>query len=222
MKPIADRARLSLFLALSLLWLFSFSGCSEPKTLPTGRIDKGEVTVSWANFSGAVSYNIYFDGKAGLTKWTSHKIPNASSPITVTDLMLGDTYYFGLAVVGESGEGSILSERAYTVASEKGSIHFEEVVAERPTGKEPTAKEPAPDGHVTLAWDSVPGARSYNLYWSESPGVTRVDGRKITNVSSPYLLQGLKRGKTYYVIVTAVNDLGESQESEELSFSLKE
>ena len=254
MKRRAGFVPLSLFLLLGVLCLSSFVGCSEPNIIPAAKIARGNVTLSWSDVPGASSYNIYFDGKAGLMKWTSHKILNASNPITVTDLALGNTYYFGIAVVSESGESSILSEKAYALTDEDGSIHFGDLAPvslnvkgqvekeQPPEGQATLAKDNAPksqevksqdqkgqavkeqppEGQTTLAWDNVPNAVSYNIYWGESPGVTKRNGKKIANAKNPYTLKGLKRGKTYYFVVTAVNSSGESKESEELSFSVKE
>ena len=254
MKRRAGFVPLSLFLLLGLLCLSSFVGCSEPNIIPAAKIARGNVTLSWSEVPGATSYNIYFDGKAGLTKWTSHKISGASNPITVTDLALGNTYYFGIAVVSEAGESSILNEKAYAVMGEDGSIHFGHLVplslnvkgqvekeqkakgqATRASDdvpksqevkshdvKEQVVKEQKPEDQATLAWDNVPNAVSYNIYWGESPGVTKRNGKKIANAANPYTLKGLKRGKTYYFVVTAVNNTGESKESEESSFTLKE
>lgn len=75
---------------------------------------------------------------------------------------------------------------------------------------------------VTLAWDDVPAATSYNIYWSDKPGVTRRNGTKIASVKNPYKLKGLIKGKTYYFVVTAVNQSGESSESAEFSFTVGE
>jgi lysophospholipase L1-like esterase len=75
---------------------------------------------------------------------------------------------------------------------------------------------------VTLAWDDVPGAASYNIYWSEKPGVTRQNGTKIGNAKNPHKLKDLKKGKKYYFVVTAVNQSGESSESAEFSFTVGE
>jgi hypothetical protein len=192
------------------------------------------VTLSWSPVPDAISYNIYFDRKPRLTKWNSHKIPNASSPITVTDLVPGTTYYFGIAVVRQDGESGILSEKSYTIKGETGSVHFDdsgsvsrEVPSQNtvePVSKDPAAseKKPAPDGQATISWDPMPNAVSYNIYWSDSPGVNRSNGSKIANATNPYSLRGLSRGKTYYFVVTAVNSTGESKESEEMSFTLKE
>jgi hypothetical protein len=74
-------------------------------------------------------------------------------------------------------------------------------------------------GNVTLAWDNVPNATSYNIYWKDSPGVTKRNGKKISNVKNPHTIKGLKPG-TYFFVVTAVNELGESAESEEFSISV--
>lgn len=73
---------------------------------------------------------------------------------------------------------------------------------------------------VTLAWDNVPNATSYNIYWSDEPGVTRQSGTRIANVQNPYKMKGLKKGKKYYFVVTAVNASGESQTSAEFSFTV--
>jgi uncharacterized protein YcfL len=75
---------------------------------------------------------------------------------------------------------------------------------------------------VTFTWDSVPGATSYNIYWSDKLGVTKKNGIKISNVKSPHIhtITELKNGKKYYFVVTAVNASSESKESEELSITI--
>ena len=73
---------------------------------------------------------------------------------------------------------------------------------------------------VTVAWDNVPGATSYNIYWSDKPGVNRRNGTKIGNAKNPHEFKGLLKGKKYYFVVTAVNASGESEESAEFSFTV--
>lgn len=63
---------------------------------------------------------------------------------------------------------------------------------------------------VTLAWNEVSGADSYNIYWSDKPGVTPANGTKISAAVNPYIHQGLSISQTYYYVVTAVNSAGES------------
>jgi len=73
------------------------------------------------------------------------------------------------------------------------------------------------EGKVTLSWDDVPGAASYNVYFSRSPGVTKSKGVKIRNASNPITIVDLEPGKPYYFVVTMVDEEGESAESVEKS-----
>jgi outer membrane protein OmpA-like peptidoglycan-associated protein len=74
-------------------------------------------------------------------------------------------------------------------------------------------------GEVTLLWNEIPGASSYNVYMSESPGVTKLIGDKIPNVATPVKITQLEPGKTYYFVVTVVNGSGESKESKEFLYT---
>jgi predicted phage tail protein len=75
-------------------------------------------------------------------------------------------------------------------------------------------------GKATLLWNEIPaGATSYNVYVSKSSGVTKFSGSKIRNVTNPFTITQLEPGKTYYFVVTVVNELGESEESKELSYT---
>ena len=70
---------------------------------------------------------------------------------------------------------------------------------------------------VILSWNAVPGADSYNIYWSTDPRVTTTNGTKITGVSSPYHHVGLYVSRVYFYIVTAVSSSGESSPSDQAS-----
>jgi fibronectin type 3 domain-containing protein len=70
---------------------------------------------------------------------------------------------------------------------------------------------------VVVQWKEAVGALSYNLYWSNSPGVSPTTGTKMASVLSPCMHTGLGSGLTYYYVVTAVNAYGESGKSAEVS-----
>lgn len=55
---------------------------------------------------------------------------------------------------------------------------------------------------VTVTWDPVSGATSYNIYWNTAAGVTPTDN-KISGATSPYTHTGLSNVSTYYYVVTA-------------------
>jgi acyl-CoA thioesterase-1 len=97
---------------------------------------------------------------------------------------------------------------------------FSDAITSSELKAKPAIKDPTPKTHdVTLTWDEIPSATSYNIYWKDSPGVTKLNGKKISNVNNPHTIKGLKPG-IYYFVVTAVNEFGESAESAEFSFSI--
>lgn len=65
-------------------------------------------------------------------------------------------------------------------------------------------------GQVTLSWNAVSNATSYNVYYATSAGVTTVNGTKVANSTTSYVQTGLTASTAYYYIVTAVNGTGES------------
>ena len=73
-------------------------------------------------------------------------------------------------------------------------------------------------GKVTLSWDEVPGAVSYNVHGSRSPGRTIRQSTKFRNVTNPFTVTKLQPGKTYYFVVTVVTSSGEIKESKEKSY----
>lgn len=212
---------MALYFLVGLLCMASFVGCTDTKNITTSKIDNGKVTISWNNVPGAISYNLYFSRTAGVTQLNSYKIPSASNPINVIDLDPGNTYYFAITVVGESGESSILMEKSYTVTDKAGMLNFGDIAEKRMNVEAQVSKGQVPEGQATFFWDNVPNALSYNVYYGESPGVTKQNGKKIANVTSPYTVKGLKREKVYYFVVTSVTNSGESKESKELSITAK-
>jgi fibronectin type 3 domain-containing protein len=66
---------------------------------------------------------------------------------------------------------------------------------------------------VRISWDNVTGATSYNIYHSTTSPVSKATGTKVAGVTSPSVVTPLVNGTTYYFVVTAVNDIGESVES---------
>ena len=74
-------------------------------------------------------------------------------------------------------------------------------------------------GQIKLTWDEVPGAVSYYLYVSETPGA-KESGERFVNVANPVTITNLKVGRTYYFVVTSVSYGTESEPSEEISYSV--
>ena len=197
-----------IFYCLWSLWvIMSLSGCTS-----------GKATLLWNEIPGATSYNVYESRSPGVTKLSGSKIRNATNPLTINELEPGKTYYFVVTVVNEQGESEESKELSYTaVANKIGLIYFKDLFDKSiQVYKSSTAEK----GWVKIAWPKVPNAISYNIYWNDSPGITKHNGKKISNVKSPFTIKGLKRRITYYFVITAVSKFGESKESEEMTATI--
>ena len=202
----------------------SLAGCSGSDNIPSVSIlTSGRVTLTWEDVPGSTAYNVCISTSPGVTDLNSYKISHVTNPFTITQLEPGATYYF--VITAEDGSGKIWNSKeiSYTVAATNGSIQFGDILSHSARNaavpsSNPAVMAPAIETRdVTLAWENVPNATSYNIYWSDKPGVTKKNGIKISNVKNPYKITGLKKGKTYYFVVTAVNASGESRESKEIS-----
>ena len=210
-----------IFYCIWSLWaIMSLSGCNQTtKNIPSASTPmSGRVTLLWKKIPVATSYNVYVSETPGVTRLSGSKISNATNSLLINQLEPGKTYYFVVIVVNEQGESEESKELSYTAVADKiGLIYFKDLFDKSiPDHKSSTAEK----GTVIIAWPKVPNAISYNIYWNDSPGVTKHNGKKISNVKSPHTIEGLKRGTTYYFVITSVNEFGESEESEELTFTV--
>lgn len=76
---------------------------------------------------------------------------------------------------------------------------------------------------MTLSWSAVPNATGYHIFYATETGInpdsigSSDGGTWIQNVSSPYVINSLANGTSYFFIVTAINGAIESQKSNEVS-----
>ncbi len=179
---------------------------STPPPAPSGVFatgGDGQVTISWDAVPGASSYNVYYATSSGVTRSNGTKVTGASSGQTVTGLTNGIAHYFVVTALNANGE---------SVESSQVIISPAHIALSTPTG---VTTSPG-NSQVTIGWNAVAGATSYNIYWSTSPGVTKENSTKIQALTeSPYKQTGLANGTTYYYIVTASNGMEESAPSAE-------
>ena len=165
----------------------------------------GQITIAWTAEADATSYNIYWSTTPGVTTTSGTKIAGVASPHIHSGLTNGTTYYYVVTAASNDGESAPSSE----VSAIPSAV---------PAPAAPTDVTATPgNGQVTIAWTTVTGATSFNIYWSTTPGVTAANGTKITGVGSPYIHSGLINDTTYYYVVTAVNNDGESTPSSQVS-----
>ncbi|WDT76638.1 MAG: FG-GAP-like repeat-containing protein [Candidatus Manganitrophus sp.] len=93
----------------------------------------------------------------------------------------------------------------------------------RPPGAPAGVAVTAFSGAVVIGWDPVEGATSYHVYVAASSGVTKANyetlpfGKRNPAAAGPFTQSDLFDGTTYYFVVTALNEAGESVESAEVS-----
>ena len=177
-----------------------------PPTEVTATMGNKQVTLEWKEIAGVSSYNLYWSNTQGVTPATGKKIADVLSPCMHTGLTNGATYYYVITAVNGNGESGKSAEVAITLNN----------APSVPTGVTATSGE----GQVIIGWNPVEKATTYNLYWSETRGVSPAKGTKIASVSSPYVHAGLTNGGTYYYVVTASNAYGESGISIEVAITL--
>ena len=91
-------------------------GCGESKKIiPASRLTSGQVTLSWNDVPQAVGYDVHLLTTPSVTALNAIKTPDVASPITITDLEPGTTYYFVVTAVNESGESAVSEGISYTV-----------------------------------------------------------------------------------------------------------
>lgn len=161
-----------------------------------------QATVSWAAVAGATFYTVYRSLNAtGATTLFSNSI----SPLVQTGLTAGTTYYYAVTAINAAGESAPSTQVSATTSSV--------AVLPAPTGTAATGGI----NQVSISWNAVAGATSYNIYWSTTTGVTPLTGTVIVNATSPYVQTGLAASTTSYYVVTAVDAAGESAPSLQVS-----
>jgi predicted phage tail protein len=182
----------------------------QPPSAPTGVtttvVSPTQVNVSWSAVTGAVSYNIYWSTTTGVTPATGTLIANATSPYSHTGRTASTTYFYVVTAVNAAGESAPSAQASATTTATP-------MPPAAPTGVTAVGGT----NQVTVSWATVTGATSYNLYWSTTAGVTPATGTLIANVTSPFVHMGRAASTTYYYVVTAVNSVGSSAPSAQVS-----
>lgn len=80
----------------------------------------------------------------------------------------------------------------------------------------------AGDGQVALSWNSVSGAEGYTIYASETSGQYATEVATVGSSVYEYQVTGLTNGVTYYFVVKATSQSGDSEASNEVNATPQE
>lgn len=148
------------------------------------------ITLTWEAVYGAESYNVYQG-----TEIIASEITNTT--YTITGLEAETNYCFTMTAVNETGE-SASSESACATTLEAPKAPEAPVVTATADG----------DNTVILTWNAVENATSYNIYQYQGTSVV------LGIAETTYTVENLTPNTTYCFVVTAVNEIGESENSE--------
>jgi hypothetical protein len=175
-------------------------GTNAPST-PTGlsaTAANAQVSLAWNASSGATSYYVKRSTTSG-GPYTQIATPSTAS-YTDTGLTNGTKYFYVVSAYNSAGQSTNSAE-----------------VSATPTA--PASPPPAPTGltatpgntQVALSWTASAGATSYNVKRSTTSGgpYTKVGSPTVTNFTDT----GLTNGTPYFYVVSAVNAIGEGQNS---------
>nr|WP_276609476.1 cellulose binding domain-containing protein [Chengkuizengella sediminis] len=185
----------------------SGGGDPTPPAAPVGvtaSAGDGEVGLSWNGVSGADSYNVKRSISAGGT-YATIAAGVTSTNYTDTNVTNETTYYYVISAenaVGESGNSIEVSATPQSGVTIPGN----------PTGLTASAG----DGEVNLSWNVESEADGYNVKRSTSAGGTYATiAAGVTSTS--YTDTSVTNDTTYYYVVSAENQAGESGNSAEVS-----
>ena len=150
------------------------------------------LTLSWDAVENADEYNVY-EGDRFIGTITE-------TTVDIDGLENGKEYCFSVSALNKGGESAKTDELCETT-----------LVLEAPV----LTAAPESDSTIYLSWTIVTGATSYNIYYGDEKIATGVEDAFGS-------LTGVKPGKEYCFTVTAVNEGGESEKSNEACATTKD
>ncbi|EHS58008.1 S-layer domain protein [Paenibacillus sp. Aloe-11] len=163
-----------------------------------------QVTLNWSSVLDATSYKVYQGTSPGIYDAVPVATVNGTTA-TVTGLTNGTTYYFTVKSSNEHGDSSASNEVS-------AKPHINPPAA--PGGLTATSG----NGQVTLGWNSVSGAVTYDVYKGTASGsYGSIPVATVSGATYSYTETDLTNGTTYFFVVKASNAGGYSDNSNEVS-----
>jgi len=156
---------------------------SIPGNFKVEAASPSQINVSWdpsVDDTGVAGYSISRDG-TGILR-------SSATSFADTGLVAATEYCYTVTAYDDAGNFSMTQRACATTVSPT-----------VPVGVAATIE----NGRVTISWTPVENATAYNIYWSNSLGVTTADTR-IFDVANPYTHTGLANDRMYYYVVTAI------------------
>jgi len=179
----------------------------DPPVAPTAPnatdgLSKSQVSISWANVSGATSYNVYRCSDSSIGLCGNPINSGASNSYNDMDGIAGTTYYYRITASNIGGESSYSD-------FDTGYKDIDPPVA--PTA--PSATDGTYTDKVSITWTIVSGATTYNVYRCSDVPINFCTDIS-SNASSPYDDMNGTAGTVYFYRIKASNIAGYSDYSD--------
>ncbi len=182
------------------------SGVAVPPAAPAGLSavpDNAQVTLSWSAVADATGYSVKRSTVSGGPY--AEIGTTAGTNFINTGLSNGTTYYYVVSAVNAAGEG-VPSGQVSAVP---------QIVFANPPAAPAGLSATAANAQVALTWSAAANASSYNIKRAIVGGGPYATVGTATSTS--FTNTGLTNGTTYYFVVSAVNNVGESANSPQAS-----
>lgn len=150
--------------------------------------------VSWTASTGATSYTLSFGTSAGSYTTT---LTNRTSPVTISSLAAGTTYYFMVSAINSTG-----------------SLNSDAEAQGVPLGGFALTSLTPQINATNIAWGMSEGSTSYDILYGTTSGSYTTT---LTGKTSPSIVSPLAAGSTYFFKVRANNASGSLVSTNELS-----
>ena len=164
---------------------------AAPTNLVATATGQTTISLTWTAVPNATSYNVYSNGNLVVSDLTA-------TTYTVEGLTAGTEYCYNVTAVNEAGESAHSTSACATTLA----------VPTAPAAPTNLVATATGQTTISLTWNAVQNATSYNVYNGET---VVVSGLTVTS----YTVEGLTAGTEYCYNVTAVNEIGESEASTE-------
>ena len=181
---------------------FEITLLPAPGNVRVTSVTDDSITLAWNTVNGAVGYNIYrsFGENGTYSKLNSGTVTDTA--FTDTGLDGFTTYYYKICAI--SGNIECVRSNAVsgtTLLSVPGNVQITSVT----------------DTSISLAWNLVNNANSYNIYRSDSENGTYNKVNSGTVISATFTDTGLNANTAYYYKISAVSGSSESGQSDVVS-----
>ncbi|XGC81310.1 LamG-like jellyroll fold domain-containing protein [Bdellovibrio bacteriovorus] len=157
-------------------------------TIASAVAGASSVVLTWNSSTDVDAYTVKYGTVSGTHGTTVST--NATSPLTISSLTPGTTYYF---MVEATNITATTNATAQASATPLAAFSISSVTVDSAN-------------KLKVAFGVSAGASSYTVKYGTSTGTLSTTAS--TSATSPYEITGLTGGTTYYVMVTAVNSSG--------------